>query len=137
MTSPNRIIANLTANPTLNSLILLVARIMLALIFIVAGFGKLTAYAGTAQYMQSMGVPAGLLPIVILTELGGGLAILLGFQTRFVAFLLAGFSIVTGLIFHAGNDQTSQIMLMKNITMAGGFLVLMVQGAGRLSIDRE
>jgi putative oxidoreductase len=84
-----------------------------------------------------MGVPGGLLRLVIVLELGGGLALLLGFQTRLVALLLAGFSIVAGLIFHSGADQMQQIMLMKNFAMAGGLLAFTVFGAGRLSLDGE
>ena len=111
---------------------------MASTIFIVAGFGKLGAgYAGTQGYMASVGVPSGLLPLVIALEIGGGLSLLLGFQTRLVAFLLAGFCIVSGLIFHSGTDQMQQIMFMKNVAMAGGLLAFTVFGAGRLSLDGE
>lgn len=113
----------------------LAGRVGLALIFIVAGYGKIKGYDATAGYMQSMGVPGGLLPLVILTELGGGIAIALGLFTRPVAIALAGFSVITAVIFHAGGDQMSQIMFMKNIAMAGGFLVLAANGAGAWSID--
>lgn len=113
----------------------LAGRAGLALIFIVAGYGKIGGYEGTAGYMESMGVPGGLLPLVILTELGGGIALLLGLFTRPVAIALAGFSVISGLIFHGGADQVNQIMLMKNIAMAGGFLVLAAQGAGAWSLD--
>lgn len=106
--------------------------------FIGAGLSKLGAgYAGTQGYMASMGVPGELLPLVIALELGGGLSLLLGFQTRLVAFLLAGFTIVAGLIFHSGADQMQQIMLMKNFAMAGGLLAFTLSGGGRLSLDGE
>ncbi len=114
-----------------------VARLLLALIFIVSGYGKIGGYAATQAYMEAMGVPGMLLPLVIALELLGGIAIVLGWKTRFVAFLLAGFSIVSGLLFHfKPDDQLQMIMLMKNIAMAGGLLLLVVHGAGRYSLDK-
>lgn len=108
-------------------------RILLSLLFIVAGFNKIMGYAATAGYMESQGVPGLLLPVVILVELGGGVLILLGWQTRVVAFLLAGFCVLTALIFHAG-DVTGAL---KNIAIAGGFLVLVAHGAGHWSLDEK
>jgi putative oxidoreductase len=104
-----------------------------------AGYNKLgTGYEGTAQYMVNMGVPGFLLPLAIALEIGGGLALILGWQTRVAALLLAGFSVVTGIIFHSGSaDSIQQVMLMKNISIAGGLLVLALTGAGRLSLDRK
>lgn len=113
----------------------LAGRILLALIFIVAGYGKIGGYDGTAGYMESMGIPGGLLPLVILTELGGGIAIVLGLFTRPVALALAGFCVLSGVIFHGA--PTDQIMLMKNVALAGGFLVLAANGAGAWSIDAK
>jgi len=134
----NGSIANLVSTPAVGATLSLVARVFASAIFITAGYGKLGAgYAGTQGYMAAMGVPAGLLPLVIALELGGGLALLFGFQTRLVAFLLAGFSIIAGLIFHTGADQIQQIMLMKNFAMAGGLLAFTLFGAGRLSLDGE
>jgi putative oxidoreductase len=113
-----------------------VGRVLIATLFVLAGWGKISAYAGTQAYMQHAGVPGSLLPLVILLELGGGLAIIVGLYTRPVALLLAGFSIIAGLLFHGGSpDQTQQIMLLKDIGLAGGFLFLVANGAGRLSID--
>ncbi|BBE72305.1 DoxX family protein [Oharaeibacter diazotrophicus] len=122
---------------------LLVGRILLAYIFIVAGWGKIGGYEGTAGYMAAMGVPGGLLPLVILTELGGGIAILVGFQTRLVAILLAGFCVISGYLFHflaitgadAMADMTNGIMWMKNLAIAGGFLSLFAAGPGAWSVD--
>lgn len=115
---------------------LLAGRVLMATIFVAAGAGKLANYAGTQGYMESMGIPGMLLPLVILTELGGGLAILLGYRLRLVAVLLAGFCIVSGLIFHHNfADQTQAIMFMKNLAMAGGFLAFFVSGAGPISLD--
>lgn len=115
------------------------ARLLIAYIFVMAGFNKLgEGYEGTAQYMASMGVPAFLLLVTIALEIGGGLALILGWQTRVVAILLAAFSLTTGVIFHSGSaDPIQHIMLMKNISIAGGLLVLALTGAGRLSLDRK
>lgn len=113
----------------------LAGRVLLSSLFLVSGLSKLGAYAGTQAYMASASVPGALLPLVLLTEIGGGLAILLGLQTRIVAILLAGFSIVTALLFHTGHDPIQQIMLLKNFTIAGGLLLLTVHGAGPLSLD--
>jgi putative oxidoreductase len=114
----------------------LTGRALLSAIFIMAGVSKLGAWAGTQAYMESMGVPGALLPLVVLLEIGGGLAVLLGWQARINACLLAGFSVVSALIFHADfGDQTQSILFMKNLAMAGGLLMLVASGAGAWSID--
>lgn len=82
-----------------------------------------------------MGVPGALLPLTILVELGGGLALLFGFQARFAAFGLGIFSIITAFIFHEGADSAQAINFMKNFAMAGGLFFLMLHGAGKFSID--
>ena len=111
-------------------------RVLMSIIFIMAGISKIGAYAGTQGYMESMGVPGAMLPLVIALEIGGGLAILLGWQTRISAFLLAGFSVLSALIFHADfGDQMQSILFMKNLAMAGGLLMLVAHGAGSWSID--
>ncbi|KAA9002830.1 DoxX family protein [Affinibrenneria salicis] len=117
---------------------LLAARILMPILFIVAGYGKLgEAYAGTQQYMQSMGVPGFLLPLTILLELGGGLAVLFGFMTRTVALFTAGFTLLTAFIFHTNfAEGANQVMFMKNLTIAGGYLLLAVNGPGAFSIDK-
>ena len=113
-------------------------RVLLALIFIVSGFGKLSAYAGTQAYMESAGVPGALLPAVIALELLGGLAIVLGWRTRVVAFLLAGFSVLSGVLCHADfSDQMQTIMFMKNLAIAGGFLLIVAQGPGAFALDNR
>lgn len=113
-------------------------RVLLSLIFIMAGYGKITGYAATQAYMEKSGVPGLLLPLVILTELGGGLAILAGFQTRLVALALAGFSVLSALLFHFDfGDRVQTIQFMKNLAIAGGFLVLAASGPGALSLDRR
>ena len=106
---------------------------MLAYIFIVEGFGKIMDYAEVAAYMRDHGVASALLPLVILTELGGGLLVLFGLKTRWAAIALAGFCLLTALFFHLAADQT--IEFQKNVAMAGGFLVLATFGPGAWSID--
>lgn len=133
MLNPNVVAENILKNPTVHHSLALLARIFLAYIFIVAGWGKVSGYEATVGYMQAMGVPSGLLPLTILLELGGGLAILFGFQTRIIALAMAGFSIVTALLFHGGVEDA--INFMKNFAMAGGFIALALVGAGRFSID--
>lgn len=114
----------------------LIARILMSIMFIVAGYSKIGAYAGTQEYMASAGVPGFLLPLVILLELGGGLAILFGFFTRCTALAFAAFCLASAWMFHnVPGDQMQQIMFMKNITIAGGFLILACAGAGKFSFD--
>ena len=113
----------------------LIARLFLATLFIVAGWSKIGNYEAVAGYMSSMGVPGLLLPLVIALELVGGIAIVVGYRTRLVAFLLAGFCILSGLIFHSPLDPDEQTQFMKNLAIAGGFLLLFIHGAGRLSLD--
>lgn len=116
----------------------LAGRLLMALIFVGAGYSKIGGYAGTQAYMEAMGVPGALLPLVIVTELGGGLAIALGLFTRLAALGLAGFSIISALLFHADfKDQMQQILFMKNLAMAGGFLFLVGNGPGPLSLDAK
>lgn len=116
---------------------LLIARILMPILFIVAGYGKVTAYAGTQQYMEAMGVPGVLLPLTILLELGGGLAVLFGLLTRTTAIITALFTLLTAFLFHNNfADGVNQIMFMKNFTIAGGYLLLAIVGPGAYSIDR-
>jgi putative oxidoreductase len=111
----------------------LLARAMLAYIFVVEGAEKITNYAGVVDYMQANGVDGRLLPLVILTELGGGLLVLVGLKTRWAAIALSGYCLVTVIFFHLGADQT--IELRKNIAMAGGYLTLAIYGPGAWSLD--
>lgn len=117
-------------------------RLLLSLIFIISGFQKITGYAGTQGYMEAMGVPGALLPLVILVELGGGLALLLGWQARVSALLLAGFSLLSGLLFHyipslgmeGMEAQGQMISFMKNVSIAGGMLMVVAMGPGPVSV---
>ncbi|EPF20581.1 MULTISPECIES: DoxX family protein [Cedecea] len=115
----------------------LVARILMPILFITAGWGKITGYAGTQQYMEAMGVPGALLPLTILLEFGGGLAILFGFLTRTTALITALFTLLTAFLFHSNfAEGANSIMFMKNFTIAGGYLLLAVFGPGAISLDR-
>lgn len=85
-----------------------------------------------------MGVPGSLLPLVILAEIGGALAVLIGFQTRLVALLLAFFTLASASIFHMNlADQTQFLMFFKNLSISGGFLALMLLGGGKFSLDAK
>lgn len=117
----------------------LLGRVLMAIIFLEAGIGKIAAYAGTEQYIASLGVPLpGIaLPLVILWELAGGVGLLVGLFTRPVALSLAAFCMITAFLvhFHPG-DQMQMINFMKNIAMAGGFLFVSVHGSGDWSVDK-
>lgn len=114
----------------------LLGRILMALMFITAGWGKISGYDATQGYMASVGVPGALLPLVIFVELAGGLAVLFGFLTRWAALGLALFSLLAAFLFHYHpEDQGQMINFMKNLTIAGGFLILACAGAGRISLD--
>lgn len=114
------------------------ARLLLAQVFLLAGISKISGYADTQGYMEAMGIPGALLPLVILLEAGGGLAIILGWQTRLVAVALALFSLTAAVIFHNNlADQMQLIMFTKNIAIAGGFILLAVHGAGGYSLDNR
>ena len=113
-------------------------RTLLALIFVLAGYSKLGSYDGNLAYMASAGVPGLLLPPVIALELLGGLALIIGFQVRITALLLAIFSVSSALLFHFDlADQMQFILFFKNIAIAGGFLLLTVQPAGPWTLDRK
>ncbi|HEX4913251.1 MAG TPA: DoxX family protein [Vicinamibacterales bacterium] len=120
---------------TLKPWILVAGRVLIAAIFVTAGWSKIGGYEGTQQYMQAMGVPGALLPLVIFAELGGGLAIVLGLLTRLAAAGLAVFCVASAFLFHGAADQVNQIMFMKNIAIAGGLLFLVAEGAGTISLD--
>ncbi len=125
-------------HPSLAKVAELTGRVFLSALFLLSGIGKLGAYSGTAAYMASVGVPGELLPIVIGLEIGGALAVIVGWQTRIVAFRLAGFTLVSALIFHTHfADQIQMIMFCKNVSIAGGLLLLVVRGAGPLSLDER
>ncbi len=129
-----------TSAPAGSAAVVLVGRLLLSILFIFAGFGKLTDIAGTAAWFGSIGMP---LPVVVavlvgLLELGGGLAILTGFKTRIAALALAAFTVGASLIAHTNfADQIQLLMFLKNISITGGLLTLASFGAGALSIDAK
>ncbi|GAB2887128.1 DoxX family protein [Microbulbifer echini] len=113
-------------------------RIGLAAIFFLAGVNKIQNYEGSAQYLTYGGLPEILLPLVIVFEIGGALALILGFQVRLTALAFASFSLVTAALFHNNlGDQIQFLMFFKNLAIAGGFLVVAAHGAGRLSLDKR
>jgi putative oxidoreductase len=119
-----------------NNAALLVGRILLAIIFVLSGFGKLSNPAGTMGYMESAGLPGLLVWPTIALEFIGGLALVAGFQTRLVSLALAAFTLVAALIFHRNlADQMQMINFMKNLAISGGFLALYVAGPGLWSLD--
>lgn len=121
----------------MDSFLNLAARILMSQIFLISGIGKITGYAGTQAYMAKMGVPGALLPLVILTEVGGGLALLFGFKARWAALALAGFTVLSALIFHfEPGNRMQMINFMKNMAIAGGLLMVVRHGAGAPAIDK-
>ena len=122
----------------MNGFIQLLGRCMLALIFILAGIGKIQDPAGTVGYMQSMGVPGILLWPTIALEILGGLAIAVGYKTEIAALALAIFSVVAAFIFHKNfGDQMQMIMFLKNIAIAGGLLLLGAGDVTGFSLDAK
>ena len=115
---------------------LLAGRVLLAFIFVMAGYNKIAGYEGTQGYMDSVGVPGMLLPLVIILELGAGLALMVGWQTRWSAWALAAFTLVAAFLFHADfSNQMQSILFMKNVAISGGLLLLAASGAGRFSFE--
>jgi putative oxidoreductase len=118
--------------------IALVGRVLLAAIFIVSGLGKIAQPAATMAYMSAAGLPVAPLGLAgaALIELGGGIALILGYRARLVGTVLAAFALVTALIFHSAfADQNQLIHFFKNVAMAGGLLQVAALGGGRLSLD--
>ena len=130
-------------NNTAPAPLVVAARVLLALMFVMAGFSKLTGLEGTAGYIASKGLPLPQLvaALTIVVELGGGLALMAGLYTRQVVVALAAFSLLAGVIFHnfwavpQAEQMMQQINFMKNLAIAGGMLVVAAFGPGRLSLD--
>jgi putative oxidoreductase len=121
----------------MNGIIQLVGRVLLALIFILAGIGKISDPAGTVGYMQSVGLPGILLWPTIALEVLAGIAVAIGFKTRYAAFALALFSIAAAVIFHRNfADQMQMILFLKNLAMAGGLLLLATSARTAFSADK-
>ena len=123
-------------NTRLHAPTMAIARVLMALIFILSGLSKLGAADAVRGYMEAMGVPGALLWPTIAFEIGAGVLVALGYHTRVIALLLAGFCLATAAIFHHQfSDQIQMIMFLKNISMAGGFLLLAVVGPGSVGLD--
>ena len=115
-----------------------IGRFLLAMMFLMSGLSKIGNFAGTQGYMEAMGVPGALLPIVIALEVLGGLAIIIGWQTKITSFALAGFCVVSAALFHNDfSNQSEMIMFMKNVTISGGFLLLIAHGPGAYALDNR
>ena len=113
--------------------LVLLARAMLVYIFLKDGWYQVTHYPGVGDYMSQNGVAPALLPLVILTHLGGGILVLIGLKTRWASIALMGFCLLAALFFHMSADQANDFG--KNVAIAGGFLTLATFGPGRWSID--
>jgi putative oxidoreductase len=115
-------------------------RLLIGLPFAMSGLGKLAAYAATTGLIASAGLPFPPLAfaVAVAVELGGGLLLVAGYQTRTVALVLAVFSLATAVSFHSNfADQNQMIHFLKNVMMAGGLLQIVAFGAGALSIDNR
>jgi putative oxidoreductase len=124
----------------LNASAALAGRLLLAALFLVSGIGKIAAPAGTIAYIASSGMPLPAMAYIgaVIVEVGFSIALVLGFQTRFVAVVMALFSLATAFAFHAHfGDQNQVIHFMKNFAIAGGFLQVAVFGAGRFGLDAK
>lgn len=123
----------------------LVGRILIALIFVMSGAGKIPGFEGTVGYIASKGLPFPELAAIaaIIVELGGGIALILGFKARWAAAAMLLFTVSAAVIFHnfwsvpADQAQNQMIHFMKNISMAGGLLMVVVHGSGAFSVDRS
>lgn len=110
----------------------LAGRILLGLIFLLAGVNKIFDYTGTQEYMEMFGVPGILLPAVILIEILGGLSLALGIKARWAAIALAGFTLIAGALFHADfGNQNELNHFLKNLAIIGGLLMVVLHGAGK------
>ncbi len=116
----------------------LIARILLAVLFVIGGIGKLGDVAGFAGYMASGGLPGFLAWPAIVFELALGASLILGYQARIMALLGAGFCVLAGILYHfVPADPMQMISFMKNLGIAGGLLMVFVHGAGPLAIDKK
>lgn len=116
----------------------LIARLFIGGFFLLAGVGKVADIAGTAGYIQSVGLPGFLAWPAAIFEIALGLALILGYQTRIAALAGAAFCILTAVLFHNNfADQMQMVMFLKNFSIAGAFLMFFAFGAGKLALDRS
>jgi putative oxidoreductase len=131
------------SSPSTNPTLVLIGRVLLALMFVMAGISKIAGFEGTVGFIASKGLPLPSLLAVatIVVEVLGGLALIVGWQTRWAALALALFTLAASVIFHnfwalpAEQQMVQQLMFMKNLSVAGGMLVLSAFGAGSFSLD--
>ena len=131
-------------NPNISNSAALLGRILLALIFLTSGFGKITGFEGTVGYIASKGLPLPQLGaiIAIIVELGGSILLVIGYKARWAALALAIFTLAAAIFFHnywaveAAEKMAQQINFWKNISMAGGMLMVFAHGPGRYSVDK-
>ena len=115
-----------------------IGRIFISLIFLIAGVGKIFNYEGTIGYMESFGIPGYLLIPAIIIEILFPLLVIIGYKTKLAAIILALFTISLAIIFHTDfSNQMQLISFLKNFAIAGGFLIIFVNGAGKYSIDHK
>ncbi len=120
----------------LQNLLAPIARLLIALIFFVSGINKIFSYTAIQGYMEAFNIPGGLLPLVIILQVFVGLAVIIGWRTRLAASALAGFCLISALIFHTNfAEQMQFILFMKNIAIAGGLLLLVANGPGAYALD--
>jgi putative oxidoreductase len=123
----------------------LAGRVLLAMMFILSGFSKITGFDGTVGYIASKGLPMAQLVAIgtIAVEIGGGIMLAVGFKARWAALALAVFTLLAAFIFHnfwaaeAAQKMSQQINFMKNISIAGGMLMVFAFGPGRMSVDKS
>ena len=124
--------------PFINTVSAPIGRLLISFIFLMSGVNKIGNYSNTSGWMESMGISSSLLPLVIIIEVLAAIAIIVGWKTKIAAFLLAGFCVLSGLIFHNDfSNQIEMIMLMKNFAIAGGFLIIVANGPGKFSLDNK
>lgn len=132
-------------NSTMASAVALVGRILLAAMFLMAGYGKIGGFAGTVGYISSVGLPAPqvLAAAAVVVELVGGALLLIGWKARWAALALAGFTVMASVLFHnywampAAQQMVQQLMFTKNAAVVGGLLMVAALGAGGWSVDRR
>ena len=120
----------------MKDLIDLISRVLISLLFLLNGYFKIINYDGTIEWMESYGVPGIFLTPAIILEITAPILIIIGYNTRLAASLLAGFCITTAFVFHT--DFSNQIQItsfLKNIALAGGFLIIAINGARKFSLD--
>jgi len=116
----------------------ILGRILLSAIFLINGIGKIFNYEGTIQYMENFDVPGYLIIPAITVEILFPILLILGYYTKFSALVLSLFTLVLAVIFHTDFSNQMQLMsFLKNIAIAGGFLIIFVYGPGKYSIDHK